>query len=76
MFTIMIYIISSFHPEEKAKRHPLAHIPFGVGPRRCIGMRFALMETKMALVGILRKFKFERAPDTEVELHTCIHNYH
>ena len=41
-------------------------MPFGWGPRGCIGMRFALMEAKMAMVSVLRKFKFERAPDTEV----------
>ena len=55
-----------FHPDEKAKRHPLVHIPFGWGPRNCIGLRFAMMEAKMALVSVLRKFRFERSPETEV----------
>ena len=40
-------------------------MPFGWGPR---SMRFALMEAKMALVNILRKYKFHTAPDTEVYL--------
>ena len=61
-----------FHPDENAKRHPLAHMPFGMGPRNCIGMRFALMEAKMALLSMLTKFKFERSPDTEV----CYVNYY
>ena len=55
-----------FTAEEKAKRNPLCHIPFGFGPRNCIGFRFALMEAKMALIGILKKYKFVRTPETEV----------
>ena len=55
-----------FTPEEKAKRPNVCHMPFGWGPRNCIGMRFALMEAKMALIEILRKYTFVRAPETEV----------
>lgn len=41
-------------------------MPFGFGPRNCVGMRFAMMEAKMALLTVMRKFKLEKAPDTEV----------
>lgn len=56
----------SFSPEEKEGRNPLVFMPFGWGPRSCIGARFALMELKMTLLSVLRKYRFERAPDTEV----------
>lgn len=42
-----------------------AFLPFGVGPRRCIGEHFARTEARIALAAVLRKFKVEadRVPD-------------
>ncbi|KAK3785802.1 hypothetical protein RRG08_050822 [Elysia crispata] len=53
-----------FNEESKAKRSPLAFIPFGQGPRLCIGMRLALLELKIALVKVLRKVKVELNDET------------
>ena len=43
-------------------------MPFGAGPRNCIGMRFTLVEIKLTLVKIMRRFKFVRSPETQVPL--------
>ena len=43
-----------FHPDNKI--NPLVYIPFGIGPRICIGMRFAMVEIKMTLAKVLSKY--------------------
>ncbi len=48
-----------FAPELVKKRHPFSYMPFGGGPRLCIGNNFAYMEMQLALAILLPKFKFE-----------------
>jgi cytochrome P450 family 6 len=47
-----------FTDENKRLRHNFAHIPFGEGPRNCIGMRFGLLQSKMGLVSLLKNYNF------------------
>lgn len=51
-----MFIPERFGDENKDGINPYVYIPFGVGPRKCIGNRFALMEIKTLLVHILRRF--------------------
>jgi cytochrome P450 len=43
-----------------------AYIPFGFGPRRCIGERFGMMEIQLILIRILQNFTWQL--DTSVEV--------
>ncbi|KHN73937.1 Cytochrome P450 3A31 [Toxocara canis] len=47
-----------FSPSEKVKRNPFTFVPFGIGPRSCIGQRFAQIEIRLALAYLLHKFRF------------------
>lgn len=57
-----------FNAENIAARHPYAYLPFGEGPRVCIGTRFGYMQTKIGLVSLLLKYKFKLHPRTPVPL--------
>ncbi|KAL6261403.1 hypothetical protein P5V15_006497 [Pogonomyrmex californicus] len=57
-----------FNMDEIASRHPYAYLPFGEGPRVCIGMRFGYVQTKVGLVSLLSKFKFKLHPQTPIPL--------
>ncbi|WAQ96340.1 CP3A4-like protein, partial [Mya arenaria] len=53
-----------FSAENKPNIKPYSYLPFGAGPRMCIGMRFALLEIKVAVGRILQNFTFAKSCET------------
>jgi cytochrome P450 len=51
-----------FAPEERAKLPKGAYVPFGAGPRICIGMRFGELEIRAIAAAILRRFRLDTEP--------------
>jgi cytochrome P450 len=62
----------SFDPERFTKeneklRAPFTHLPFGAGPRGCIGGNYATLQILMILSVLLRKYDLQLAPGQTIE---------
>ncbi|XP_015282693.1 PREDICTED: cytochrome P450 3A29-like [Gekko japonicus] len=57
-----------FSKENKETLDPYIFLPFGAGPRNCIGMRFALLTLKLAVVVLLQRYTFRTCQETQVPL--------
>jgi len=53
-----------FSDEDKDNILSYTYLPFGDGPRKCIGNRFALMETKILIAHLLQKFTLKTTEKT------------
>lgn len=47
-----------FSTENKQKITPFSYLPFGDGPRICLGARFAILQSKIGLAVLLKDFQF------------------
>ncbi|XP_055529195.1 probable cytochrome P450 9f2 [Wyeomyia smithii] len=57
-----------FSEANRAQFNMAAYMPFGVGPRNCIGSRFALMEIKAIMYQLLLNFSIEPTEQTRIPL--------
>lgn len=57
-----------FAPEKAKARHRFAYLPFGGGPRVCIGMSFAMLEMTTILATLARDFRFTTVPGFRPEV--------
>jgi cytochrome P450 len=57
---------SRFLGEAKAKIARFAYLPFGAGPRTCIGSSFALQEATIVLATLVQRFDMQLLPDANV----------
>jgi len=57
-----------FTEENKSKIKPFTYLPFGEGPRNCIGIRFGVMQAKVGLAVLLKNYKFSLNTKTQIPL--------
>jgi cytochrome P450 len=56
-----------FTKESEKLRTPFTYLPFGGGPRVCIGNQYAMLQILMILSALLRRYDFELVPGQEIE---------
>lgn len=61
-----------FTAENKAKQVPFSYMPFGGGPRLCIGNNFALMEMQFVLAMMIKRYRFKVVENQEIDINPMI----
>jgi cytochrome P450 len=61
-----------FRPERRGERHRFQYLPFGAGPRLCVGARFATAEALAILAHWLVDWRFVPAPGADVQVHGMV----
>jgi cytochrome P450 len=56
-----------FSPERSADRSKFVYIPFGAGPRQCIGNQFALIETQLSVATLAQSYRLHLKPGHRVD---------
>lgn len=59
------FMPARFHPDNRDKLDRFQYLPFGAGPRVCIGASFAMQEAIIALAVLLSRFRFDTLPETK-----------
>ena len=61
-----------FLPEYNSVRNRFAYLPFGLGPRACIGEHLALVEMHTHVATLARRFDLELVPGQAIELESQV----
>ncbi|KAK9884821.1 hypothetical protein WA026_009048 [Henosepilachna vigintioctopunctata] len=64
-----------FSEDVKKTRPAFSFLPFGEGPRACIGARFGMMQTKVGLIALLLNYEFSVNEKTEEPLQYDPHSF-
>lgn len=60
------FLPERFLPENRGKIGRFQYLPFGAGPRTCIGATFAMQEAVIALAVLMKRYRFDALPGKEI----------
>jgi cytochrome P450 len=66
------FVPERWRDEERARRQRNAYLPFGAGPRMCVGEHFARLEGVLVLATIAQRWRLDLAPGHRVELQPVV----
>ena len=61
-----------FIKENEKLRTPFTYLPFGAGPRTCIGNHYAMLQILMILSDLLRNYDFQVSPGQTIEAQAMV----
>nr|XP_003702219.1 PREDICTED: cytochrome P450 9e2 [Megachile rotundata] len=64
-----------FNEERKQDIVKMTHLPFGEGPRMCVGMKMAMLQMKSCVATLLSKYKLELSKKTQQPLKYVPHSF-
>lgn len=68
-YLFFAFYVSRFLGDNRKLIQPFTYLPFGEGPRQCVGMKFALFKVKFCLFHVLSKISFQVCSETDVSYH-------
>ncbi len=63
-----------FSPENKTSIKTGTYMPWGLGPRQCMGIQLARMEARVLFFHLLRKYRFDPCEKTTIPLKWGFHH--
>lgn len=66
------FLPDRFDSQLETQRHRFAYIPFGGGPRLCIGSHFAAVEAQLILAMVTQACRLELLPETPVQVDALV----
>ena len=66
------FVPGRFAKDKRGQIGAFSYLPFGGGPRLCIGQQFALIEMQLIIFHLYKRFEFELIPNQKIELEPLV----